>query len=57
MTEDDTFNKLKRMPFREMEDLYTTWWLALPGSWSEEMANEFLKPTGWTYQELVDYEV
>jgi hypothetical protein len=45
MTEADTYNALKRIPFKQMYDLWQdAWWL--------EHAVEFYTQYGWTHAEF-----
>lgn len=49
MTEDDTFNRLKRIHPLEMNKIFNR-----PDNYFHNMeeVDNFLKPHGWTYQEL-----
>lgn len=51
-TEDDTFRILKRVPAEQALAEFTSWWLKTPGSVSTKQADEFLRPLGWTFEEL-----
>ncbi len=55
MTEDDTFQVLKRMPFLELWDKMRD--IGIPG-WdnfqSIEKFDEFIRPYGWTYHTFQD---
>ena len=48
MTEDDTFRKLKQVPFSEALVVYHSFW----NDPNETVAE--LKKVGWTYKELSD---
>lgn len=52
MTEEDTFRKLRQIPYEEAYNLYMHRWLSNPASWSENDADKFLEQYGWTYTEL-----
>lgn len=54
MTEEDTFNILRRPPLDEMDRLYVEKYLEVKEhSWNISVADEFLKQHGWTYEEFV----
>ncbi len=57
MTEEDTFNKLRRIPFSEMLDIVDSvsprvWFTLLRGTNRE--LDLFLKPYGWTSDEYLE---
>lgn len=52
MTEDDTFNALRKAPFKTVLDIYHTY----PHAWDKDVSKEMdalLKPHGWSYHELL----
>ena len=56
MTEDDTFNRLRRVPYEEAVIEYSMVCMYLrssaPTMERDALANPILKPLGWTVEEL-----
>ena len=53
MTEQDTFNRLKRIPFSNMDDIILKgFYIAEPGSWPR-VATQLYKRHGWTEEEFI----
>lgn len=50
MTEDDTFNRLRRIPFREMFRI----WAASPMTASTEGFRELFKEHGWVWEDYLE---
>lgn len=52
MTEEDTFNRLRRHPLLDTIYKYNAWFDGYCDVWSEVAADEFLEEFGWTFAEL-----
>jgi len=48
MSEDDTFNKLKRIPFKDMKEL----WVRREVEVGRTSFNKFFQKYGWTYKDF-----
>ena len=57
MTEDDTFRRLIRTPYKEVHELYHAWLAQSPLTKAEDpnqSLNDFFKPHGWTWESYLD---
>ena len=50
MTEEDTFNRLRRIPFLKMFDI----WAASPMTASTEGFRELFKEHGWVWEDYIE---
>ena len=55
MTEDDTFNTLRRIPWNQMYDLWMQSDITPGRSDNDPKVNKFFKSYGWTYEAYLNH--